>query len=45
MELCTTKVGKNTIYQRYNTHSKLIYIASCKPYKNSLLVVENAILI
>ena len=44
-ELLTTIIGKNTIYQRYNTDSKLIYIASCKTYKNIILVVENAILI
>jgi len=43
-ELLTTIIGKNTIYQRKNTDSKLIYIASCKAYKNVLLVVENAIL-
>jgi hypothetical protein len=38
-------IGKNTIYPRLNTDSKLIYIASCKAYKNILLVVENVVLI
>jgi hypothetical protein len=38
-------IGKNTIHQRLNTDSKLIYIASCKAYKNILLVVEKTILI
>jgi hypothetical protein len=45
MELLTAIIGKNTIFQRYNTNSKLIYIASCIAYKNIFLVVENAILI
>jgi len=44
-ESLTAQIGKNTIYQRYNTHSSLIYIGSCKACKNILLVVENAILI
>ena len=44
-ELLTALIAKNTIYHRFNTDSKLIYIASCKAYKNTLLVVENAILI
>jgi len=44
-ELLTAIIGKNTIYEMYNTDSKLIYIASCKAYKNTSLVVENAILI
>ena len=44
-ELLATIIGKNTIYQRYNTDSKLIFIASYKAYKNTLLVVESAILI
>jgi hypothetical protein len=38
-------LGENTIYQRYNTESKLIDIASCTACKNIYLVVENAILI
>jgi len=44
-ELLTTLMGKNTIYQRLNTDSKLIDIASCKACTNLFLVVENAILI
>jgi len=44
-ELLTALIGKKTMYQRLNTDSKLIYIASCKAYKNLLLVVDNAILI
>jgi hypothetical protein len=38
-------IGKNTIYQRWNTDSKFINNASCKASKNVLLDVENAILI
>jgi len=45
MALLITVLGKNTIYQRLNTDSKLIDIASCKACKNILLVVENTILI
>jgi len=44
-ELLTAIIAKNTIYQMLNTESKLIYIASCKAYKNTSLVVQNAILI
>jgi len=44
-ELLTTLRGKNSIYQRQNTDSKLIDITSCTACKNILLVVENAILI
>jgi len=44
-ELLTAIIGKNTIYQTYNTDTKSINIASCKAYKNTSLVVENAILI
>jgi hypothetical protein len=44
-ELLTALIGKNTIYQRWNTDSKLIVIASCKASENILLAVENAILI
>jgi len=43
-ELLTAFMGKNTIYQGYNTDCKLIDIASCKPFKNVVLVVENMIL-
>jgi len=42
-ELLTAAIGKNTIYQRSNTDSELIDIASCKACKNISLVVENAI--
>jgi len=45
MELLTALIGKNTIYQWYNTDSKIIDIASCKACKNISLDVENAILI
>jgi len=45
MELLTAVTDKYTMYQRYNTDSKLIDIASCKACKNISLVVENAILI
>jgi len=41
----TALIGKNELYQRLNTNSKLIDIASCKACKNISLVVENAILI
>jgi len=44
MELLTVLIGKNTIYQRLNTDSKLFDIASCKACKNLSLVVENVIL-
>jgi len=44
-ELLTAVMDKNTMYQRYNTDSKLIDIACCKACKNTSLVVENAILI
>jgi len=43
--LLTAVIGKDTMYQRQNTDSKLIDIASCKTCKNISLVVENAILI
>jgi hypothetical protein len=43
--LLTALIGKITIYQRYNTDSKLIDIASCAVCKHILLVVENGILI
>jgi len=45
MELLTAVIDENPMYQRYNTDSKLIGIASCKACKNISLVVENAILI
>jgi len=45
MDLLTAIVAKNRMYQRYNTDSKLIYIASSKAHKNTLLGVENAIVI
>ena len=44
-DILTACKGKNTIYQRYNTDSKLIDIVHCKTYENSLLNVENAILV
>jgi len=43
-QLLTALIGKNTMYLRCNTDSKLIVIASCKPCKNLSSVVENAIL-
>jgi hypothetical protein len=45
MELLTTLIGNNIIYQRQNTNSQLIDIASCKACKNVLLGVEDVILI
>jgi len=45
MELFSSVVDKNTMYQRYNTDSKFIDIASCKAWKYISLVVENVILI
>jgi len=42
-ELLTALQGKNTIYQRWNTDSKLIDNASCEACKNISLVVENVI--
>ena len=38
-------IGKNTIYSRWNTDTKLIDIANCSTSKSALLVAENAILI
>jgi len=43
--LLTALLGKNTIYGRWNTDTKLIDIANCSTSKNTLLVAENAILI
>jgi len=43
--LLTALLGKNTIYRRWNTDTKLIDIANCATSKNTLLVAENAILI
>jgi len=43
--LLTTPMGTHTIYQRYETGSKLIDIASFKASTNKPLVVENPILI
>jgi len=45
IRLLTTGIGKNTIYERENTDSKLFHIVTCKTSKNILLVVQNAILI
>jgi len=45
LELLSTMIGKNSLYQRYNTDSKLIAIASCKASKDLSLVVKNAILV
>jgi len=44
-ELLTAPRVRNTIYQRQNTDSKLIDIASYKAFKHISLVVENVILI
>ena len=44
-ELLTALIGKNTIYQRWNTDSKLSDIASCEACKNVSLGVENVFLI
>jgi len=44
-ELLTAVIDINTMYQRYNTNSKWIDIASCNACKNISLVVENTILI
>ena len=43
--LLTAFLGKNTIYWRWNTDTKLIDIANCFTSKSSLIVVENLILI
>jgi hypothetical protein len=43
--LLTTLLGKNTIYRRWNTDTKLIDIANCSTSKSSLMIAENAILI
>jgi len=43
--LLTALLGKNTIYRRWNTDTKLINIANCSTNKNTFLVAENAILI
>jgi len=43
--LLTTLLGKNTIYRRWNTDTKLLDIANCSTSKSTLLVAENAILI
>jgi len=42
--LSTALIGKNTIYQRGNTDTKLIDIANCISCKSALLVTENTIL-
>jgi hypothetical protein len=44
-ELLTTIIAKNSTYNRKNTGSKLINIASCTACKHVFLVVENVILI
>jgi len=44
-ELLTAFKCRNTMYQRYNTDSKLIDIANCETCRHVLLVVENGILI
>jgi len=43
--LLTALLGKNTIYWRWNTDTKLLDIANCSTSKSILLVGENAILI
>ena len=45
MELLTAVIDKYPMYQRCNTDSKSINIASCNEYKNISFVLENAILI
>jgi len=42
--LLTALLGKNTIYWRWNTDTKLFDIANCSTSKNTLLVAENPIL-
>ena len=44
-ELFTVLIGKNTIYHKKNTDSKIIDIANCQPCKNQLLAVVYMILI
>ena len=44
-ELLTAFIGKNTIYYRKNTHSKIIDIAICKTCKKTLLAAEYVILV
>ena len=41
----TALIGKNTIYQRWNTNTKLIDLANSSTWKSTLLIAENAILI
>jgi len=43
--LLNALLGKNSIYARWNTDTKLIDIAHCSTSKSTLLVAENAILI
>jgi hypothetical protein len=43
--ILTTLLGKNTIYRRWNTATKLIAIANCSTSKSVSMVAENAILI
>jgi len=43
--LLTALLGKNTIYRRWNTDTKLIDIANSSTSKNTLFIAENAILI
>jgi hypothetical protein len=44
-KLLAALIGNKTIYQRRNTYSELINVASCKASKNVLLDAEHAILI
>jgi len=44
-ELSTALMGKTIIYERTNTDSKIIDIATCQKCKNILLAVESTILI
>jgi hypothetical protein len=44
-QLLTTSIANNTMYNRKNTDSKLIEIASCTACKPVSLVVENTILV
>jgi len=43
--LLTALLGKNSIYRRWNTDTKLIDIAHCSTSQSSLMVAENLILI
>jgi len=44
-ELLTARIGKNTVYRRNITDSKIINIVHCKTCTNNVLAVEYMILI